>query len=232
MRWLLVLFLYSALPAQAERVVIFAAASLKAPLDRIVDDWPGEAVVSYGASSALARQIELGAPADVYLSANPVWAEWLAERRPEFAATAVFARNSLVIVGDGGPLALTPEALSARLGPNGRLVTAETTGVPLGLYTQAAFEALGLWHTAAPRLLPARNALAAAQLMRRGEAPLGVLYASDASGLPIVATIPADAHPPILYTGRAAPRGAAFLALLRTPAAQAHLREAGFAPPP
>ncbi|MGR3491898.1 MAG: molybdate ABC transporter substrate-binding protein [Shimia sp.] len=231
MRWLLPLLFLLALPAHAERLIVFAAASLKAPLDRIAEDWPGEVVISYGASSALARQIELGAPADVFLSANPIWADWLADRRPDFAAGSIFASNSLVVVGDGGPLPLSPAALVSRL-RDGRIVTADVIGVPLGQYTKSAFETLGLWEVAAPRLLPTRDALAAAQLMRRGEAPLGVLYASDAEGLSVVATIPAEAHPAILYTGRATEAGAAFLAALTDAPAQGILREAGFAPPP
>ena len=231
-------FLCFSAPAQAERLVIFAAASLKGPLDGIVAEWEAvsghRAAVSYGSSGAMARQIAAGAPAEVFLSANPAWAEWVAEGRE----TVSFAGNRMVLVAPApGTLALTPEALDAALG-EGRLAIGITRAVPAGAYGRAGLETLGLWGGVADRLAETDSVRAALALVTRGAVPLGLVYASDAMAEPsvhVVAALPEESHPAIRYvlvTLRDTDAAVSFAAFLTGPQAGAALAEAGFLPPP
>lgn len=243
-------------PNTPERpLTVFAAASLKEALDAViaahVRAGKGQARAVYTGSSQLARQIEQGAPADLFISADLEWMDRLQERGLiDAAARRDIAGNRLVLVapaqGDATPLDLTPgpglaDRIVSRLGDDGRLATAEPD-VPAGRYGREALTALGLWPTLTPRLAPAENVRAALALVARGEAPLGIVYATDARAEPNVAVIAefaANLHSPIVYP--AAPvvgpnaqlRAAkAFLDHLSGAQGQAILRQHGFAPPP
>jgi molybdate transport system substrate-binding protein len=226
-------------PAAARDLVIFAAASLKEPLDQIAADFGG-VTVSYGGSGALARQIGFGAPADIVLLANADWMDVLANDGAILPETQQdFVSNALVIVGqpDADPLELTPEAMVAAL-TDGPLAMGFTTSVPAGIYGQAALSSLGLWETVSPLVAEVDNVRAALALVARGEAPLGVVYQSDARVAPqlaVVARLAADTHPPIRYVGAVTagathPNAALFLKCLTNDAGQSIFVAAGFCP--
>lgn len=230
--------------AQSGPVTVFAAASLSTALDAIAAEWrakTGKAVtLSYAASSALARQIEQGAPADVVLTADLDWMDWMAQRAlivPQTRQTLL--GNRLVLVAPAGakaPMTIAPGfPLAAALG-DGRLAMADVTAVPAGRYGRAALEQLGVWPAVANRVAQAENVRAALLLVSRGEAPLGIVYQTDAAADPkvtIVGTFPATSHPPILYpmavtaTSRH-PDATAFLDFLRGNAARAVFEGQGF----
>lgn len=224
--------------AQARDLVIFAAASLKEPLD-ILAARMGETVVSYGGSGTLARQISLGAPADIVMLAHPDWMDVLSGGgHLKDGSRQTLLGNTLVLVASApDSVALTPQGVSDALG-DGRLAIGLTAAVPAGIYGKAALETLGLWQTVADRLAEADNVRAALALVARGEVPLGIVYATDARIVPdlhIVAKFPPDSHPPIRYevariaTGTHV-RAAEFLTLLASPTAQAIFADAGFQP--
>lgn len=233
----------------AGTVTVFAAASLKTAMDVAAAAFTRRTgipvVVSYGASSALARQIEAGAPADLFLSADAAWMDHLegTNRIAPGSRTDLFG-NRLVLIGrSGGPVlgTLSPATPLTTLLGEGRLAVALVDAVPAGRYARAALERLGHWPGVKDRLAQAENVRAALALVARGEAPLGVVYATDARAEPrvaIVATIPAEAHPPIVYPGaltrRAGPGAATFLRYLSTPEGAAPFAAEGFAilPPP
>lgn len=243
MRNLLALLLIClATPLWAGEITVFAAASMKTALDRLSDGFEtatGHRVTrSHAGSSVLARQIQLGAPADVFISANPGWMDAL-EKGGLIDADSRFdlVGNRLVLVGRvaGEPIEISPEFdLLTRLG-DGRLAMALVKAVPVGIYGKAALERLGLWDTVAPQVAQSDNARTALALVAAGAAPLGLVYATDAMADPrvdVIATFPADSHPPITYpaalTTNAGPEAAAFLAWLQSPEARAILREEGF----
>ena len=198
----------TALPA--DEVTLFAAASLTTALAEIEPAFEAatghDMVVSLAGSSALARQIQQGAPADVFISASADWMDRIeADGLLEPGGRIDLLGNTLVLVAHGAgaaPLALDdPGALAARLG-GGRLAMALVDAVPAGIYGKAALEHLGLWDSLAPAVAQTDNVRAALALVARGEAPLGIVYASDAAATPdvtVVATFPADSHPPIIY---------------------------------
>ncbi|WP_333714575.1 molybdate ABC transporter substrate-binding protein [Yoonia sp.] len=235
---LTIVFLLVPLMARAE-VLVFAAASLKEPLDRIAAEF-GDVTVSYGGSGAQARQVLLGAPADVVLLANEAWMTALQDAQavqPE--SVADFASNRLVFVGPAGsaPLDLTREAIDARRG-GGRIATGLTEAVPAGIYAKAALQSLDLWDAFAPHLAEVDNVRAALALVARGQAPLGIVYRTDVRVTPEVtevAAFPETAHPPIRYTAAvtrdAKDAAADFLAYLLGPEGQDILAEYGFLPP-
>ena len=200
------------LPAQAQfrDILVFGAASLKNALDEannlfLFENGSG-IKVSYGASSTLAKQIENGAPADVFISADLDWMDYLAERKlikPE--TRAKFLGNKLVLVtGANSNVALTIGQnfpLAQALG-NGRLAMAEPASIPAGKYGKAALEKLGVWASVANKVAPAQDVRAALLLVSRGEAPLGIVYQTDAAAdknVKIVGTFPESSHPPIIY---------------------------------
>jgi molybdate transport system substrate-binding protein len=223
-------------------VTVFAAASLKTALDALMTpcaaiDAPFRA--SYAASSTLAKQIEEGAPADVFISADLDWMDDLATRQLIQAGTRVnLLGNRLVLVAPRSrpvTLAIAPGfALAAALG-DGRLAVADPAAVPAGKYARAALTSLGVWDSVANRLAPADNVRAALLLVSRAESPLGIVYRSDAIADPTVttvATFPESTHPPIVYpvalTKRAAAPAAAVLACLRSPEARREFERQGF----
>ncbi|UPY36993.1 molybdate ABC transporter substrate-binding protein [Sediminicoccus sp. KRV36] len=198
-------------PAGAAPVTIFAAASLQDGLRAVARDWAAQGNpaprLSFAASSALARQIEQGAPADLFLSADEPWMDVLAARGLIVEATRSSALgNALVLVApaDGAaPIVLQRGTdLAARLGPRGRLAMGDPAHVPAGRYAQAALEWMGQWEALAPRLARAENVRAALLLVERGEVPLGIVYATDALAAPgvrVVGSFPPESHPPITY---------------------------------
>ena len=234
-----------ALPARAqEPVTVFAAASLKTALDAISESWSQEegkqATVSYAGSSALAKQIEEGAPADLFISADLDWMAYLADR--DLIDTASERRllgNRIVLVAPADSsvdLSIAPGFdLAGALG-DGRLAMANIDAVPAGRYGKAALEALGVWDAVADKVAQAENVRAALQFVALGEAPLGIVYQTDATaepGVRVVGTFPEDSHEPIIYpaaltTDSANPDAAAFLDYLQGSTARAIFEEQGF----
>lgn len=229
----------------AETATVFAAASLKDALDNAGKAFTTQTGIelkaSYAASSALARQIESGAPADLFASADLEWMEYLAKRKLIRADTRVnLLGNRIVVIAprdariDAVPF--TAEGFARALGPDGRLATGEVTSVPIGKYAKAAFERLGLWSGIQPRLAQAENVRSALLLVSRGEAPLGVVYESDAKsdpGVKVVGVFPADSHPPVVYpfavtADAKGPSAARFLDFLKSAAAKPFFEALGF----
>ena len=231
--------------AQGRDVVVFAAASMKNALDEINQAWSREnggrkATISYAASSALAKQIEAGAPADLFASADLDWMDYAQQKnliRPETRVNLLGNRIVLIAAKDATTsLTIQPGFnLAAALG-SGRLAMANVDAVPAGKYGKAALEKLGAWEGVKDRVAQAENVRAALLLVSRGEAPLGIVYQTDAAADPnvkIVGTFPQDTHPPIVYpvaitkdSGNADVQ--AFLAFLRGPVAQAAFERQGF----
>jgi molybdate transport system substrate-binding protein len=233
-----------AAPAAAADVTVFAAASLKNALDKVSAAWTAEAgktaTISYAASSALARQIEEGAPADIFISADLDWMAYLGERSLIAKGTAVaLLGNRLVLIAPADSAATAEIApgfdLAGLLG-DGRLAMANVDAVPAGRYGKAALESLGVWDSVADRLAQAENVRAALALVSTGEAPLGIVYATDAKAdraVRILGTFPEDTHPPIVYpvavTAEAAsPDAGAFLDFLKGETAGALFEAEGF----
>ena len=233
--------------AHAEDVLVFAAASLKPALDTLIETPEAKAIgtikPSYGASSQLAKQIEAGAPANVFVSADKDWMDYVAKKDLVEAGTRVdLLGNALVLVGakDGTTSVKLVQGVSLlpALGADGRLAMAEVNSVPAGKYGKAALTALGAWSTVEPRVVSADNVRAALNFVVRGEAPLGIVYRSDAvseQAVRIVDTFPEASHEPIVYPlalikGHASEEAKKFHALLRTPAAREVFKRYGFEP--
>lgn len=227
----------------ADPIVVFAAASLKGALDGAVAlyeaDGGAPVTISYAGSSALAKQIESGAPADVFISADLDWMKYLAEKtlvRPETERRLLGNRIVLIAPKDGAkPVEIGPGfPLAAALGDQ-RLVLCDLA-VPCGKYGKAALESLGVWCSVEGRIAFAENVRAALAFVSRGEAPYGIVYATDAAADPAVAvvgTFPEDSHPPIVYPVAVTaesnnPAAAAFVDFLATPKAGAVFETAGF----
>lgn len=160
-------------------------------------------VLSFAASSALARQVAAGAPADLFVSADEPWMDDVERRGLIVAGTrAPFLGNRLVLVTPrSNPANVALGNLAAALG-NGRLAMADPDSVPAGKYGKAALEKLGLWNAVAPKVVRAENVRAALAFVERGAAQYGVVYLTDARASPkvrVAATFPADSHPPIRY---------------------------------
>lgn len=187
-------------------VQVFAAASLKTLLDEIVQlDSMLETAISYGGSGVLARQIALGAPADVLISADPLWIDslpglspTLTATHPDFAPRRALFSNRLVLIAPKGHPRLSP----ADIPPGTRIAMGFVEAVPAGRYGKAALEALDLWAKLAPSIVQTENVRAALALVARAELPFGVVYASDAQAEPrvdIVAEFDPASHPKIIY---------------------------------
>lgn len=192
-------------------VTVFAAASLKTALDEVTAEYhtanQTRVQISYGGSSALARQIRYGAPAQIYISANPAWMDSLQnEGLVDESSRIDLLSNRLVLIGGSkAPRALSLSSqtdLSAALGPDGRLAMALVDAVPAGIYGRTALTSLGLWDGIKDRVAQTDNVRAALRLVAMGETPLGIVYATDAMADPRVQVIdyfaPAT-HPPIVY---------------------------------
>jgi molybdate transport system substrate-binding protein len=235
-------------PAPASAVLLFAAASLQTVVDAIAPailENTGVTVrASYAASSALARQIEQGAPADLFISADVDWMEYLETRRALRTETRVnLFGNRLVLIAPAGrapALAVAPGFPLAEALGSGRLAIADPGVVPAGKYARTALESLGVWLPVASRIAPAENVRAALLLVARAEAPLGIVYRSDAMAdgrVVTVDTFPAGSHPPIVYPAAVTARSqspdaaARVLTFLRGDAAVRVFVEQGFTAP-
>lgn len=225
-------------------VRVFAAASTTNALTEIGEAFAaqgkGKVLPSFASSSALARQIEQGAPADLFVSADERWMSRLVERKavvPGSRSDLLGNRLVLIAPADGAKAVdLKPGAnLAAVLGA-GRLAMGDPDHVPAGTYGKKALEALGAWKTVESKVARTDNVRAALALVERGEAPLGVVYATDAAisdKVRIVATFPEDTHPPIVYpvaivAGRDTPAVRAFLDFLRSAEARSIFARHGF----
>lgn len=234
--------------AQDGPVVVFAAASLSDVLQAVARDGGfAQVKFSFASSSTLARQIEQGAGAQIFISADEPWMDAVAKAgRIEPGQRRDLAGNRLALVGPGKAEPTTPtetaEAVDALLKkvlatPDARIATGDPAHVPVGKYAQASLTSLKLWSAVEPRLARADNVRSALALVERGEAPLGITYRTDAlasKNVQVLALFPLASHPPIRYpaallTG-ATPAAKRFFDHLFTPAAQAALRQAGFGP--
>jgi molybdate transport system substrate-binding protein len=230
--------------AAAETVTVFAAASLTDALTRVGEAWTAEtghvAVISLAGSSALARQIQEGAPADVFISASVDWMDAVAASGDLREGTRrSILGNTLVLIAHGADAApVTVDAsldLAGMLGDE-RLAMALVDAVPAGIYGKAALTALGLWDSVEPLVAQADNVRAALAFVAQNEAPLGIVYATDAAvedDVSIIGTFPAGSHDPITYPAAVtaqseSPVAEAFLDYLTSDAARAIWTEFGF----
>jgi molybdate transport system substrate-binding protein len=234
----------TAAEAQHQALIVFAAASLTDVLQQAGPLYTQQSNVavkfSFASSSALAKQIESGARADAFLSADQDWMNYLHERKLIKADTrSDLLGNRLVLIAPKDSkvtLKLQKGApLLAALGPNGRLSTGDPDSVPVGKYAKSALGNLDLWAAIEPRLVRADNVRVALMYVARGEAPLGIVYATDAAVEPkvrVVDLFPESSHAPISYpvaaTTSASPDTASFLKFLRGDAARAIFIKAGF----
>lgn len=239
----------SGLPSFADKITVFAAASLGGALDEVAEAFEGDTghdvALSFAGSSVLARQITLGAPADVFLSANTDWMDAVEDAGMlADGSRRDFAGNALVLIApteQATPMTLpkTPEEFAAALN-GGKLSMALVDAIPAGQYGKAALTGLGVWNAVAPHVVQTDNVRAALALVALGEARLGVVYATDAqaeSKVRVVAPFPAEAHPPITFPGAAVTSGdvttaTAFLEFLSSDTGQTILQAHGFLPAP
>jgi len=230
--------------AQDKVLTVFAAASMKNALDEASAAYTAKSgvkvVASYAASSALAKQLEQGAPADIFISADTDWMDYSIGKKTIADATRVnLLGNKIVLIapkdskiadvkiGQGFDL--------AKLAGDGKIATGDVKAVPVGKYAKAALEKLGSWQAAEPKFAMAESVRAALALVARGEAVLGIVYETDAKvepGVKIVGSFPADSHPAIIYpvaaTATAKSDAAGYLAFLRSAAAKAIFEKYGF----
>jgi len=223
-------------------VTVFAAASLKEALDaqaRAFERDSGQRIVAvYGASHALARQIDAGAPADIFIAADVESMDYLADRRL-VDSRVVLLHNRLVLIAPAGStaeLSIAPGFPLASALRNDRLAMGNPDSVPAGKYAKRALQSLGVWESVANRVARTENVRAALALVARGEAPLGIVYATDALAerrVRVLGTFPADSHAPIVYpaavvSGSKSPRARAFLDFLASAAARRTWERYGF----
>jgi molybdate transport system substrate-binding protein len=230
--------------AHAADVTVFAAASLKNALDDAAKLYEaktgGKVAISYAASSALAKQIEAGAPADIFFSADLDWMDYLAEKNLINTASRVtLLGNTLVLVAPkDSTVSLTIAKdfpLLDALGADGRLAMASVDSVPAGKYGKAALMYLGVWDPVSPRVAQAENVRAALAFVAKREAPLGIVYGTDAKSEPavkLVGMFPEQSHPKIQYPvallAAARPEARKFLDFLISPAARPAFEAQGF----
>jgi len=242
----LALGLLTSAASAADQIRIFAAASVAPSLQKIADTYKTgkdvEVQITPAASGALAKQIEAGAPADVFISADLNWMTYLVDKGLIKDGTNFnLLGNSLVLVAakdDKVAVDFADKAsLPAVLGEE-RLAVGEAKSVPAGAYAEASLKSLGLYDTVSPRFAPAENVRVALQMVARGEAKLGIVYGTDAAaepGVAVVATFPETSHEPIVYpiglTKDAGPASADFVAYLKGPEAEAVFTAAGFTKP-
>ncbi|WP_425292899.1 molybdate ABC transporter substrate-binding protein [Kaistia soli] len=235
----------AALPARAADVTVFAAASLKEALGAATATYKAKTgkpvAVSYAASSALAKQIEAGAPADIFFSADLDWMDELAKKGLIDPSTrTTLLGNTLVLVAPKDSAATITigknSPLAAALGADGKLAMGAVASVPAGKYGKASLTALGVWDAVAPHVAEADNVRGALAFVARGEAPFGIVYGTDAKaepGVKVVGTFPEDSHPPIVYPialvkASSNPDARAFLDWLVSPEARPAFEQAGF----
>jgi len=194
----------------ADKIVVFAAASMKNALDNadaaFTKETRKEVAVSYAASGPLAKQLENGAPADVFISADTNWMDYVASKKLIKDDSRVnLLGNKLVLVAakdKAKPVEIKQGLDLAGLLGDGRLAIGQPESVPAGKYGKTALEKLGIWASVEKKIAGAESVRAALALVSRGEAPYGIVYQTDVSadpGVAVVGTFPADSHPPILY---------------------------------
>lgn len=228
-----------------EEVTVFAAASTTDAVARIgalfSSRGQGRMTASFASSSTLAKQIENGAPADVYISANGKWMDYLQARNRIDPASRfdLFSNRIVLIVPEGSPLRAV-EVVShfplAKLLGEGRLAMGDPDHVPAGIYGKRALEHLEVWDSVRDRIAPMKDVRTALVMVERGEVPLGLVYATDAAiskKVWVVGQFPPDCHPAIVYpvaiiAGRQTPAAQRFVRFLRSPAAEAVFEKHGF----
>jgi molybdate transport system substrate-binding protein len=234
-----------AVRAQDKSITVFAAASMKNALDDVDAAFTKQSsikvVASYDASSALMKQIEGGAPADVFVSADLKWMDYGSQKKLIKDDTRVnLLGNELVLIAAKDSkivnVTIAPGFELAKLAGDGRIATGDVQAVPVGIYAKAALEKLGVWASVEPKMAMASNVRAALILVARGEAPLGIVYSTDAKvepGVKIVGVFPENSHDPIIYpvaaTVNAKPDATPYLAFLRSQAAKTIFESYGFA---
>ena len=231
--------------ARAADLVVFAAASLTDALKDIAPLWEktggSPLKFSFAASSTLARQMEQGAPANLFISADLQWMDWADQRKLLAPGTRRnLLGNTMVLVmpkDSVKPVTISPTLdLAALLGPDGRIATGDPASVPVGIYAKQALTKLGLWDKAQSRIAGAESVRAALLLVEKHEAPAGIVYATDAAvdpGVAVAGIFPADSHPPIVYpfavTGAGdTPEARKLLDFLAGPEASAVFAKRGF----
>jgi molybdate transport system substrate-binding protein len=230
--------------AQDKTLTIFAAASMKNAVDDINTAFSSQTgiktVTSYAASSALTKQIENGAPADIFASADLDWMDYGAQKKLIRDDTRVnLLGNRLVLIAPKdskiGDVVIAQGFDLARLAGDGRVTTGDARSVPVGKYAKAALEKLGAWTAVEPKMAMVESVRAALALVARGEAVLGIVYSTDAKVEPnvkVVGTFPEDSHPPIVYpvalTATAKPEAARYLGFLRSQASKDIFDKYGF----
>jgi molybdate transport system substrate-binding protein len=240
----IMLFAGTASHGAASDLVVFAAASLRNALDDVnaafTRQTGSKITASYAATSALMKQIENGAPAEVFFSADSDWMDYGVQRDLIKTQTRVdLLSNALVLIAPSrssiGQVVIAPGFDLAGLAGNGRIVTGDVRAVPIGRYAKAALEKLGIWEKAKAKLAMTENVRAALTLVARGEATLGIVYATDARvepGVKVIGVFPPDSHPPIVYpvalTRTAGADASQYLSFLRSPAARDIFESYGF----
>ena len=234
------LFGVGATTAQDKTITVFAAASLTNALDDVDTAFTKQSgikvVVSYGASSALAKQIEQGAPMDVFASADLQWMDYCARKK---ATRVNLLGNKLVLIAAKDAkidhVTIEPGFDLAKLAGDGRVATGDVRAVPVGLYAKAALERLGAWAAVEPKMVMAENVRAALRLVARGQAPLGIVYETDAKIEPAVKVIgvfPDNTHDPIIYPvalrANAKPDAVRYFSFLQTQTAKSVFEKYGF----
>lgn len=232
-------------PARSE-VVVFAAASTTNAVTEIGQLYAagrlGRVTPSFASSSTLAKQIASGAPADVYISANKKWMDFLEERNLiDRKSRLDLLGNRIVLIAPFGSalkkIDVAPGfSLTACLGKDGRLAMGDPEHVPAGMYGKKALQNLGSWDPVKNRVAPMKDVRAALVLVERGEAPVGLVYATDAAisrKVRVVGTFPRDSHPPIVYPVAAVadgklPEAGRFIDFLRSPECRAVFEKYGF----
>jgi molybdate transport system substrate-binding protein len=246
MRLLLALCLMIApLVARAQQLTVFAAASLTDAMKDVSAQWVRlghqPLRMSFGSSSTLARQIEQGAPADLFASADEKWMDYLADRKLIAADTRkdLLGNDLVLVVSAEKPQRVTIGPgfdLLGMLGPNGRVATGDPAHVPVGIYAEQALRKLGIWDAVSTHLARTEDVRAALLLVERGEAPAGIVYATDAAvskGVTVAGVFPADSHDPVSYPFALAkagdtPEARALMAFLAGPQARAIFVARGF----
>lgn len=230
--------------AQDKTLTVFAAASMKNALDDVDAAYTAKTGVkitaSYAASSVLAKQIEQGAPVDVFVSADTDWMDYATAKNTINEPTrANLLGNSIVLIAPKDSkldnVAINQGFDLAKLAGDGKIATGDVQSVPVGKYARAALEKLGSWSAAEPKFAMAESVRAALTLVSRGEAPLGIVYATDAKvdpGVKIIGTFPASSHPAIIYpvaaTTTAKTEAADYLAFLKTSTVKTIMEKYGF----
>ncbi len=228
----------------AEKINVFAAASLKNVLDTVNTAWKAdttkEVVLTYAASNALAKQIEAGAPADIFVSADLTWMKYLTDKSliAKGSDIQLLGNEIVLIAPKDSKIDLKIEngfKLADAVG-SGKLAMANVDSVPAGKYGKAALEKLGVWAAVEGKVAQAENVRAALKLVALGEAPLGIVYATDANTdatVKVVGTFPSDSHAPIIYPAGVVaasknPDAAEFLKYLQSDKAAAIFEAQGF----